>query len=266
MLTKPYSSPQDGGDEEQERSAPRPSRAGGPRRAFIVPTLSWEFSGSCWPCLKRAVEAGNEARGASHAVTGVANKESRQGNPMRRHLPEPTKMIISFLLGVGLSFGIVAPAFAINLDIPGFSVVNTFSLPAGVPAPLGDVTFSADGNTLLILGGSEGSNGGIWAVPVTRDTTGTVTALGAATQLFAHPFMDTSYEQKPGTDTFFFRRPNGVGERRPDGTIVTFNTGAAFFGGLAFIPEPLPNAGDLTNCRGLVVWSDQYSYAYGQWR
>ncbi len=144
-------------------------------------------------------------------------------------------------------FGTLTTASAATLHVPGFNEVNQFSLPAGVPSPLGDVLFSPDGNTLLILGGSEFASSGVWSVPVTRDASGTVIGLGAATAFFATPGMDTSLEFKPGTGTLFFRMTAGrVGEKRPDGTIATFTAeGASFTGGLAFVPNPLPNAGDL---------------------
>ena len=144
-------------------------------------------------------------------------------------------------------FTTVTATEAVTVHVAGFSEVNQFSLPAGVPGALGDVLFSADGNTLFILGGSEGGSSGVWSVPVTRDLSGTVTGLGAATFFFGIPGMDTSLEFEPGTGTLFFRMTSGrVGQRRTDGTIATFTaTGAAVFGGLAFVPDPLPNAGDL---------------------
>jgi len=153
----------------------------------------------------------------------------------------------ALLLCVCLLLGGGAISEAATLHIPGFVEVNQYSLPAGIPGPLGGVMFSDDGNTLYILGGSESNASGAWTVPVIRNTSGTVTGLGAASQLFAFPQMDTGLEIKPGTDTLFFRINGGeIGERRPDGSIASFlATGASFVGGLAFVPDPLPNAGDL---------------------
>ncbi|MCH7914280.1 MAG: DUF1735 domain-containing protein [Deltaproteobacteria bacterium] len=136
----------------------------------------------------------------------------------------------------------------ITLHVPGFSWVNQFSLPAGIPSDLGDVLFSSDGNTLFILGGSESFDSGVWSVPVTRDASGAVVGLGTATLLFLSESMDTGLEFKPGTGTLFFRNDlaSVVGERRTDGTIAFFPAeGSTSFGGLAFVPDPLPNAGDM---------------------
>jgi hypothetical protein len=152
---------------------------------------------------------------------------------------------------LGLSLLLAAvPAGAIVLDLPGYAVVNQFALPSGVPAPLGDVLFSNDGNTLYILGNSEGGGSGVWQSSVTRDAAGNVTSLGAATNVFtsSSPSLDTSLEFRPGTsDTFFFRATGGqVGQRRPDGTIDSVTVpGAVNFGGATFVPGSLPNAGDL---------------------
>ena len=130
-------------------------------------------------------------------------------------------------------------ANATTLHLPGFVEVNQIQLPDGVPSPLGDIMFSDDGTTMFILGGSEGVNSGVWTVPVIRDATGSVTALGAATHLFSFPLMDTSLEIKPGTETLFFRiagEPSQdvvVGERLPDGTITVFTSpgGELLYGG-----------------------------------
>ncbi len=149
-------------------------------------------------------------------------------------------------------FGTLTTASAATLHVPGFNEVNQFSLPAGVPGPLGDVLFSSDGNTLFILGGSEFASSGVWSVPVTRDTSGTVIGLGAATELFLFDSIDTGLEIKPDTGTLFFSTSifpseRHVGERLPDGTTALFqiSNDAIEYGGLAFVPDPLPNAGDL---------------------
>lgn len=152
---------------------------------------------------------------------------------------------------LGLSLLLASfPARPLVLDLPGFVEINQFALPSGVPAPLGDVLFSADGSTLFILGASEAPTSGVWKVPVTRDAAGNVVSLGAATSVFTSdsPPLDTSLELRPGTtDTFFFRGVDGqVGQRRPDGTIDAVAVpGATFFGGAAFVPGSLPGAGDL---------------------
>ena len=64
-------------------------------------------------------------------------------------------------------FGIAATSNAVTKTVPtGYKVENQFSLPDGIPTPLGDVAFSADGNTLYILGAAESADSGVWSVPV----------------------------------------------------------------------------------------------------
>ncbi len=153
-----------------------------------------------------------------------------------------------FLFAACLLFGSGTVATqAATLHVPGFVEVNQYPLPTGIAVPLGDILFSRDGTTLFVLGGSESSSSGVWSVPVVRDAAGNVTGFGPASLEFLQPQMDTGLEIKPGTDTLFFRIGGGeIGQRRPDGSIETFvAVGAATTGGLAIVPDPLPNAGDL---------------------
>ncbi len=145
-------------------------------------------------------------------------------------------------------------------EAEGFSKVNEFALPAGIPIPLGDLVFSDDGNTLYILGGSETAESGVWSVSVTRDpVSGRVTGLGTATLFFSFSpnpgSIDTSLEFHPsGNGTLFFRTNDvdpvtflpvegggDVGERTSDGTITLFQVDGSVrhFGGLAFMPSEL---------------------------
>lgn len=158
-------------------------------------------------------------------------------------------------------FGIAATSNAVTKTVPtGYKVENQFSLPTGVPTPLGDVAFSADGNTLYILGASESADSGVWSVPVTRDPVSRrVISLGAATLFFSFPpnpgSIDTSLEFHPsGNGTLFFRTNDvdpvtfmpvagggDIGQRTSDGTITLFqaDAGALSFGGLVFMPSGL---------------------------
>ena len=140
-------------------------------------------------------------------------------------------------------FGIAATSNAVTKTVPtGYKVENQFSLPDGIPTPLGDVTFSADGNTLYILGAAESADSGVWSVPVARDPVSRrVISLGSATLFFSFPpnygSIDTSLEFHPsGNGTFFFRANDvdpvtydpvagggDVGERTSDGTITLFH-------------------------------------------
>ena len=157
--------------------------------------------------------------------------------------------------------GIITTSNAATITVPtGFKVENQFVLPTGIPTPLGDVAFSADGNTLYILGASESADSGVWSVPVTRDPVSRrVISLGSASLFFSFSpnpgSIDTSLEFHPsGNGTLFFRTNDvdpvtfepvagggDVGERTSDGTITLFqaDVGASSFGGLTFMPSEL---------------------------
>jgi hypothetical protein len=127
----------------------------------------------------------------------------------------------------------------------------------GIPPPgyLGAIQFSADGNTLYVVGNSDTPASAVYAVPVTRDAvTGEVTDLGAASST---PFfsanvstpaggLDTGLEAGPG-GTFFYTyfNANGgnfIGERAPSalGTEMQFNLAPLgvplWLSGLTFSP------------------------------
>ncbi len=199
----------------------------------------------------------------------------------------PKILFLSFIIIFGIT---TTSNAAVDFHVPGFNEDNVkiFDLPEGIPLTLpiggddpenpieipttvGDVVFSADGNTLYILIGQESAESAVWSVPVTRDpVSGRVMELGTATLFFSFSpdpgnpnpgSIDTSLEFHPsGNGTLFFRTNDvdpwtflpvvggeNVGQRTSDGTTITLFTadGAGPWGGLAFVPSGLPNAGDL---------------------
>src|SRR5262245_32922681 len=118
-----------------------------------------------------------------------------------------------------------APSLAaVTLEDPvNFAVKNTYSATnLGIPGPLGGLIFSADGNTLYVVGASEASTSALYAVPVTRDpATSQVTALGpaaAVTKAFdgnpTTPGLDAGFDLGPaGTLFYTYWQSNRLGER-----------------------------------------------------
>jgi hypothetical protein len=164
----------------------------------------------------------------------------------------------TILAAGAILFSGTSSAVATTLHIPGFVEVNQFSLPDGIPLGPGDVMFSDDGSSLYILGGVDNflfPDTPVFMVPVIRDASGTVTGLGAASEVFTSPWITGSLEIKPGTSTLFFWEASswdygedygGIGQRLPDDSITIFPlTDSTLYGGLAFIPAPLPNADNL---------------------
>jgi hypothetical protein len=184
--------------------------------------------------------------------------EIRKKTEMLKKLVCQHKILFLFF---SILLGIITTSNAATITVPtGFKVENQFVLPTGIPTPLGDVVFSADGNTLYILGASESADSGVWSVPVTRDPVSRrVISLGSATLFFSFSpnpgSIDTSLEFHPsGNGTLFFRTNDvdpvtfmpvagggDIGQRTSDGTITLFrpNDSTKSWGGLAFMPSEL---------------------------
>jgi len=126
---------------------------------------------------------------------------------------------------LGLLLLAAAPSLAaVTLEDPAnFAVRHTYSsTDLGIPGPLGGLIFSADGNTLYVVGASEASTSALYAVPVTRDAaTSEVTALGpaaAVTKAFdgtpTTPGLDAGFDLGPaGTLFYTYWSSNRLGER-----------------------------------------------------
>lgn len=163
------------------------------------------------------------------------------------------------LLMVLGSFLLSAQVSALTIEVPGYQVINEFNLPPNLSEPLGDLLFSNDGVTAYIINNSERPGAGIWSAPVIRNSTGNVTGFGAFSLLFTDEEADTGLTFGPGTDTFFYRVQDiGIAQRFSNGTIEDrpINNYDDEFGGLAFVPDLYPNAGDLLSIdyRNGQIW------------
>ncbi len=151
------------------------------------------------------------------------------------------------ILFLGLMYSWTALAQLI-VEEPGYQIINTFGVPAGLSSSLGTMLFSADGNTVYIIENSEDADAAISSAIVVRDGNGDVIGFGTFTQVFAHPNLDSGLEFGPGTDTYFFRvEPERIGQRLTNGSIeTTIITGYdGYYGGLGFIPPGYTNGGDI---------------------
>ncbi|MCC7385140.1 MAG: cadherin-like domain-containing protein [Deltaproteobacteria bacterium] len=129
------------------------------------------------------------------------------------------------LLGLALA---PRSALAIALDDPiNFQLINTWSgATFGVPGRLGAMMFSADGQTLYVVGNSEAASSAVYALPVTRDpATQRVTGFGNGVLVFsgnpATPGIDAGLEIGPdGTLFYTYWRSHYLGERAATSTAV----------------------------------------------
>lgn len=117
---------------------------------------------------------------------------------------------------------IAAAAGAVTLDEPGsYAVQHTWSgVSLGIPGPLGGLFFSSDGTVLYVVGDSEESGSGLYAVPVTRDpATRAVTDLGPAAGVAkvldgSQTGLDAGWETGPaGTLFYTYWSANYIGQR-----------------------------------------------------
>jgi len=164
------------------------------------------------------------------------------------------------LLSSILFFSFYSQAQVITDVKSGFIIVNEFLEPTGETSALGDMLFSADGNTVYVLSDSESESSYVSTATVTRNSAGDVVGFGAFTQFFAAEYMDTGLTFAPGSETLFYRRSvapseNYISQRSPLNTVeeTVISGYDAYFGGLAFIPNQYNNANNLIS----ASFSDQ---------
>lgn len=139
----------------------------------------------------------------------------------------------------------IVPPYAANYTL------TSFGQPAGVPGPLGGITF-LDNDTLLIGGNANNGAGAIYSVDVTRDSfTNLITGFaGPATFYASAPNIDGGLAFGPGGVLFYSAYPiNRIGQIKPgetaparvDAMPAAFNS----LGTLQFVPAGFPGAGNL---------------------
>jgi hypothetical protein len=141
------------------------------------------------------------------------------------------------------------------IEEAGYEIISTFAVPGDLNSELGTIMFSADGDTVFVLDGSEDTESTVSSASVTRDGSGNVTSFGAFTEVFMYDYLDTGLEYGPGTDTLFFKIYPGnesedegmIGQRLSGGAIETTEVSGydGDYGGLAFIPGTFTNGGNL---------------------
>ncbi|MFM1873422.1 MAG: hypothetical protein RL398_2844 [Planctomycetota bacterium] len=151
-------------------------------------------------------------------------------------------------LALPLAAQTIQPPFA---GVYGYTDLG--SVP-GVPGPYGGVTFKANDNNRLLIGGSaNGGAGAIYEIQVARSTTGEITGfVGTATLFAAAPNIDGGLAYGPGGVLFYTTYSNNtLGQITPGGTgpakviqLANFGvTGST--GALGFVPPGFPGAGEL---------------------
>lgn len=164
------------------------------------------------------------------------------------------------LTTIGLIFSLSSVAVIMSVR-DGFVVVNEFPSPAGLTGSLGDLEFSADGNTAYLTDESESSGSQVYTASVNRDGNNNVIGFGSFTPLFAQDYIDTGLAFAPGSSTLFYRTDPGsyyISQRTSGGMIentqiVNYD---GEYGGLAFIPAQYSNANDLltTSYNDEQIW------------
>src|SRR5262245_8917101 len=123
-------------------------------------------------------------------------------------------------------------AAAITLQDPvNFQIPRTFTVSPGVPRPIGGLRFSADGNTLYVVGGADTAASALYRMTVTRSAaTQEVTALTSPVKVFngSNPLpnetesgLDAGLEFGPAGTFFYTYYPTNLLAERPGGVAGT---------------------------------------------
>lgn len=139
----------------------------------------------------------------------------------------------------------LAPAFSSD-----YSIVNLGGV-AGVPGPLGGVTFKAgDLNTLLLGGSANNAGGAIYEIGLVRGAGNHITGFTGTPTLFSTaPEIDGGLEYGPGGVLFYTGYSENLlgqikpGSTTPDRVDVLTGVGGSV-GALAFVPAGFAGAGD----------------------
>lgn len=133
----------------------------------------------------------------------------------------------------------------------------------GVPQPLGgSVVASSDPNTFLVAGSSEGANGAIYQIGVTRDACGHIIGWnGTATVRATTPYVDANlvyaspdlllYTEWPQYHLSQLRTGSTTADRRTDLRTIGMMSNDSGPGGIGFVPGGLTAAGQLR----LLTWA-----------
>jgi hypothetical protein len=121
----------------------------------------------------------------------------------------------------------------------------------GLPLNYGGLVFKAsDSNKLLVGGDANETIAALYQVPVTRDMSGLITAVGSATSAISAPFIDGGVAYHPSGVLFCTAYPSNQimqfkpGSTSPDKTVNLNALGiTASVGSLGFIPPGYPGAG-----------------------
>jgi len=145
----------------------------------------------------------------------------------------PGLATIALAVMLALASASAAVTTSITFSIPGFQVMRVWagsplsstetSRPSlGIPANLGAILFSRDGNTLYIVGAADDTTSGVYAVSVVRDAithevtdlVGPATLAFSGTSPFASTGLDAGLEFGPsGTLFYSYFDANRLAER-----------------------------------------------------
>jgi YVTN family beta-propeller protein len=151
-----------------------------------------------------------------------------------------------------LTFALPATAQVVRAPYDASYTVADLGTPAGVPGPLGGLTFlPGDPDTIVIGGAANGAGGALYALSVVRGAGGHITGFdGAATRFADGAYNDGGVTFGPGGVLFLAQYPiNGLAQLRPGSTTIDRTTDltqlgvASSVGAIAFVPPGFPGAG-----------------------
>lgn len=175
----------------------------------------------------------------------------------------------SFRLAAGAAVCVLAlpspGGFGQNFWAEGVAPLATYTSAIATPGPFAGMTFDPTGSTLYLGSGGNSTTATVVAFPAVRSaSTGKIAGFGPPATVAAAPGIDGGLQWWNGT-LFFTAWPSNLLGQFNGSTTATYNLPASTQspGGLAFVPQGLPNAGTLlvSSYDTGMIWTVQLSPA-----
>lgn len=157
------------------------------------------------------------------------------------------KLSIALVLGLSLGLGLCMNATGQTVQVPGYSIAQTYPIPTGVGEPVSSLFLDPNGVNYYIISNSEQNDAELRQGTLTRDGNGAIVSFSPTTQVMAFAGLDAGNSKAPGSDTLFFTLADPdsgdlylLQRNAAAATTSTLIDLTASAGGLGFIPSDAP--------------------------